>query len=359
MSSAASARTSQASSSPPADAVAGRVPPAASTVVISASSVPRCSIRSAGASRSEAAKIGTPDAAGGVDRVGQGVHVRGVPGRLLRPVEEDPDPRGVRPVARAVEARGSADGRSTPQTGLLGRRLEALAGEQDGVGEEGVQLARGSPGRPGRGRGGPRRRRRSAPSTAPSARRRASARRRGRPSACRTPGARPAAQVWASRGCGRRSGRPRRGRRRAVSRALARVGDVVGAARAGRQQVGVGGGQQGDPGHASGSSPEVRAPGGRGRSDAGQSLTRQQRAHSGGTVPESHRVPGRRRWRESRPDPPRGAHSHFGPRSPSSDGKPGCQSSARPPFPVRTHNLGASTPAHRCGRDRLVAAEAA
>ncbi len=60
MSRAASARTSHASSSPPALAVAGLVPPAASTVVINASSVPRWASRSFGASRSEAAKIGSP-----------------------------------------------------------------------------------------------------------------------------------------------------------------------------------------------------------------------------------------------------------------------------------------------------------
>ena len=59
MSKAASARTSQASSSSPAEAVAGLVPPAASTVVTRASRVPRKSIRSAGASRSEVAKMGT------------------------------------------------------------------------------------------------------------------------------------------------------------------------------------------------------------------------------------------------------------------------------------------------------------
>ena len=59
-SSPASLRTSQPSSSPPAEAFAGRVPPAASTVVIRASYVPRCSMRSSGASRREAAKTGTP-----------------------------------------------------------------------------------------------------------------------------------------------------------------------------------------------------------------------------------------------------------------------------------------------------------
>ncbi len=59
MSSAASAWTSHASSAPPALAVAGVVPPAASTVVINASRLPRCASRSAEAPRSEVANVGT------------------------------------------------------------------------------------------------------------------------------------------------------------------------------------------------------------------------------------------------------------------------------------------------------------
>ena len=57
---AARALTSQASSSPPAEAVAGLVPPAASTVVINASQLPFYSSRSEGASRNEVVKIGWP-----------------------------------------------------------------------------------------------------------------------------------------------------------------------------------------------------------------------------------------------------------------------------------------------------------
>ena len=62
MSSAARRATSQASSSPPADADAGVLPPAASTVTISASRVPSAAYRSSGAERSDPAKIGTPTA---------------------------------------------------------------------------------------------------------------------------------------------------------------------------------------------------------------------------------------------------------------------------------------------------------
>ena len=62
MSRAAIRSTSQVSSSPPALASAGTVPPAASTVTISASRVPSASNRSSGAARSEPAKIGTATA---------------------------------------------------------------------------------------------------------------------------------------------------------------------------------------------------------------------------------------------------------------------------------------------------------
>ena len=62
MSSAFIRSTSQASSSPPALAVLGLVPPAASTVTTRASRVPSASYRSSGAERSEVEKIGTPTA---------------------------------------------------------------------------------------------------------------------------------------------------------------------------------------------------------------------------------------------------------------------------------------------------------
>ena len=62
MSSADIRATSHASSSPPALALDGTLPPAASTVTISASSVPNASYRSSGAERSDPAKMGTPTA---------------------------------------------------------------------------------------------------------------------------------------------------------------------------------------------------------------------------------------------------------------------------------------------------------
>src|SRR4051794_3391984 len=57
---AASAPTSHASSSPPADAVAGLVPPAASTGGIRGSQLLKDSSRAEGAWRNDVAKIGTP-----------------------------------------------------------------------------------------------------------------------------------------------------------------------------------------------------------------------------------------------------------------------------------------------------------
>ena len=143
-----------------------RLPPAASTVTTSASRVPSAAYSSSGAERSDVGEDRYADRlAGRVDRVGQRVRERGVPARLVGPVVAAPRPAGCR---RASSGRGS---RAAPPRRDLRRRLEALAGQQHGVGEEGVQLGRGSPGRPRRGSGAPRRRRRSAPSTAPSARR--------------------------------------------------------------------------------------------------------------------------------------------------------------------------------------------
>ncbi len=69
--------------------------------------------------------------AGVLDRGAQGLDVGGVPRELLGAVVEDGDGRAVRVRRRAVE--------NPPARELDGRR-EALAGEQDGVGEEGVQL---------------------------------------------------------------------------------------------------------------------------------------------------------------------------------------------------------------------------
>ena len=77
------------------------------------------------------------DAARRVDGVGQRLDVRGVPGGVLGAVEEDADPRRR---ALSPSSVGSEPSSSTPGR-LLGRRLEALAGQQHGVGQEGVQLA--------------------------------------------------------------------------------------------------------------------------------------------------------------------------------------------------------------------------
>jgi hypothetical protein len=62
MSSARMRATSHASSSPPALAPAGVIPPAASTVTTNASSVPSASYSSSGAARSDTENTGTPTA---------------------------------------------------------------------------------------------------------------------------------------------------------------------------------------------------------------------------------------------------------------------------------------------------------
>ena len=121
---------SQASSSPPADAVAGLVPPAASTVTTSASasrSVQQGGFR--GAQRG-AVQRHRPSA-GGLDRVAEGVHVPGVPGQMLGAVVQHGDGGSVRDGGSLQHAPGG---------GAL-RRLEAVAGEQYGVGQEPVQLS--------------------------------------------------------------------------------------------------------------------------------------------------------------------------------------------------------------------------
>ena len=277
-SSPASLRTSQPSSSPPAEAFAGRVPPAASTVVMSASYVPRCSMRSSGRVAQRGGEDRDAHAAGLVDRVGEGGDVRGVPGRELRPVEEDRDPRPDAPGAcrRASErlalllvgrnanpfgALRQAQGaflsagqgpRQGAPLGLLDGGLEALAGEQDGVGEERVQLAevlRAALGevavRLGAG--------------ADRDRRLLHQRRVGRLLAAeddhrlaeRPDPLEPAAQVAGrTEDAGDDQVGRLEGRRHLLVRRPSRVGDhVVGAARAGRQQVGVGRGEQDDPWH--------------------------------------------------------------------------------------------------------------
>ena len=73
----------------------------------------------------------TDGVAGRVDRVRQRVRERAVAARLVRPVVQDTDPRQPR---RRDLAIGPSPGRQHRG------RLEALAGEQDGVGEEGVQV---------------------------------------------------------------------------------------------------------------------------------------------------------------------------------------------------------------------------
>ena len=147
MSKAARARTSQASSSPPADAVAGLVPPAASTVVINASQLPRYSSRS----RSIAQRGGEDryaNAAGRIDSVGERLHVRGVSGGVLSAIEQDAD---------AWSGRSTGNGAAAPPDRLLDRRLEADTGQQHGVAEK--RAAGGDcPARRGPGRRGHRRR---------------------------------------------------------------------------------------------------------------------------------------------------------------------------------------------------------
>ena len=149
-SSAASAPVSQLSSSSPALAVAGFDPPAASTVVTrtSACRSTATSSSSGRAQRRAEHRLGHP---AGVDhRAAQGVDERGVPGHVVRAVVDDRD-AGSAGVARgAIAGIKRAEGRHFTLGRLpalepapvrhLGRRVEAVAGEQDGVGEEVVQL---------------------------------------------------------------------------------------------------------------------------------------------------------------------------------------------------------------------------
>ena len=289
MSSAAIRSTSQASSSPPALAV-GRLAAAGGEHgddqrVEGAEGVVQLVGR--GAQRRGEDRY-ADRLAGRVDRVGQGVREGGVPAGLVGPVEEHPDPRQV----------GSADASaasSHPPRRDLGRRLEALAGEQHGVGEERVQLGevrRAALGQVAVRLGGDADRHRW---TAPSARRSAAARRRARPSACRSPRIR---SKPGHRSCGeprirpttrsqpvdhlghrlvrrtgpgwpRRSRHPRRGRRAGRCRTWTAARCVHGSS--------------------SGFSPLV------GRRSRGQCLAGPVAStsgrHSGGTAPDSHRVP--------------------------------------------------------------------
>ena len=136
MSSAASALDVPAPRRPAGAAVAGLVPPAASTVTTSASRVPSASSSSSGAARSEAAKIGTPTAA-------RSRRSRR-PGRARRRRSRwpgGPGRRGRRPAGSVgtVDRSGHRVAAAPPGRDL-GRRLEPLAGEQHRVGQEGVQL---------------------------------------------------------------------------------------------------------------------------------------------------------------------------------------------------------------------------
>ena len=127
--------------------------------------------------------------AGRVDGVGERLDVRGVAGGELGPVEDDADPWAGR--GRSLAAVGARSGKLAPGR-LLRRRVEALAGQQHGVGQERVQC--GEIGAAALGQvqvrlgGGPDRH----ASTGPSARRRAAAHRRGRPPGDRRPGPPPA-----------------------------------------------------------------------------------------------------------------------------------------------------------------------
>ena len=95
--------------------------------------VRRAQRRAAARARPAAARRRTPAGAraGVLDRGAQRLDVGGVPRELLGAVVEDGDGRAVRVRRVAVE---------DPPARQLDRRREALAGEQDGVGEEGVQL---------------------------------------------------------------------------------------------------------------------------------------------------------------------------------------------------------------------------
>ncbi len=250
MSSAASAVTSHASSSPPAVAVAGLVPPAASTVTINASKVASGASRSSGAPRRDEQKIGTATAAVlRLHGIGQGVHERRVPGRLMRPVVQDADPRG-------VSVRPRRTGRSSrPQAGSRVGGSKPCAGEQHRVADKRVQLSEiarpalgqvlvGLRGHPDRHRGVPHQLRVRGLLAAQHDHRHADRADRVQPV---LPGPRRAEnpddhQV---------GGVEQRGQ---IGRDVqpGRVGQcVLGAGRAGRQQVGVGRGQQGDAGHGS------------------------------------------------------------------------------------------------------------
>ena len=185
------------------------------------------------------------DTAGGIDGVGQSLHVRGVAGGLLGPVEEDPHPR-----AGAGRRRGRS--RQHAPVRLLDRRLEADPGQQHGVGQEGVQLGEvlGSPlGQVDvRVRGHPHRYRRQLHQRGVGCLLTSEHHHRlaGRPEPLE-----PAAQVL------RRSEQPDhdevgvgQGRPQIGVAGLAGVRpQVVRAAGTGREEVGVGGREQGYPGH--------------------------------------------------------------------------------------------------------------
>ena len=240
---AASAPTSQASSSPPAEASAATAPPAASTVTTSASQPgeepvqarrrrPRSEPQNTGSGLAPAASTASHE------RVDEG----GVAGQLVRPVEDDADGRA-----------GPASAQRSPCTPYAGMRrggVEPLAGQQHGVGQEPGQLAPGCPGRPRPGTPAPRRRRRparwtSAISSASGSglaaehdRRHAGGEQRGEPV---RPGPPAAEQPYDDEvGAVEQGGHLVGGDPGGVGQ------PVVGAAGAGGQQVGVGGGEQQD-----------------------------------------------------------------------------------------------------------------
>ena len=181
-SSAASAPTSQASSSPPA--LTPRRAGAARREHGDDQGV-----RGARACRSSSGSAGAQRGAEHRQRAGRRRPRRACRARrrrrcsreLVGPVVED----GRRPGRRSSRSTSRAARSRIPHDGQLDGRVEALAGEQHRVGEEGVQLAevgRAALGQVGVRLGGDARR---APSTAPSARRPGPARRRARPPAGR------------------------------------------------------------------------------------------------------------------------------------------------------------------------------
>ena len=230
---------------------------------------------------------------GGAQRLDEG----GVAGEVLGPVVEDGDRRAVRRPRRALE---------DPPARQLGRRREALAGEQHGVGEEGVQLGEVRRAALREVACAPARQRPAgtvdssiisasgacSPPSATTGLPDRRARRRGRPPSSRRP---PRMRTTTRSAAGEQ--------RREVDDRGAGSRDGHGGARgAGGEQVGVRRGQQQDHRDGSGSAGRmtdllgILVPGSTARRGVpGSRVCRGAAAgDSGGTAPDSHRLPGPR-----------------------------------------------------------------